>query len=134
MVQYPISFPSDSSSLFENGSLAEHDLSDSSFDRSDIETPVGELDLSEWDTSNVTKMSYMFYYAKSFDQDISDWDLQLINEFNDEKLEELYESGNISENSFTESSSAEVNQLDDSKIKLLINSGVIDNKYLVLLV
>jgi surface protein len=31
-------------------------------------------DITSWDTSNVTNMSYMFYYAEEFNQDISSWD------------------------------------------------------------
>ena len=31
-------------------------------------------DISNWDTSNVTSMYQMFYYATKFNQDISDWD------------------------------------------------------------
>ena len=32
-------------------------------------------DVSEWDVSNVTHMSYMFYGASSFNQDVSEWDV-----------------------------------------------------------
>ena len=31
--------------------------------------------MSEWDVSNVTKMSYMFCGASSFNQDVSEWDV-----------------------------------------------------------
>ena len=30
-----------------------------------------DQDVSEWDVSNVTNMSYMFYEASSFNQDVS---------------------------------------------------------------
>ena len=32
-------------------------------------------DISDWDVSNVTDMSYMFAHAVAFNQDISDWDV-----------------------------------------------------------
>ncbi len=32
-------------------------------------------DISQWNTSNVTKMDYMFYEAKKFNQDLSSWDI-----------------------------------------------------------
>ena len=32
-------------------------------------------DISNWNTSNVTDMSFMFYDCESFNQDISDWDV-----------------------------------------------------------
>ena len=32
-------------------------------------------DVSEWDVSNVTDMSYMFYNKKSFNQDVSGWNV-----------------------------------------------------------
>ena len=31
-------------------------------------------DISNWDTSSVTSMSYMFYGASNFNGDISNWD------------------------------------------------------------
>ena len=34
-------------------------------------------DIGNWDTSNVTDMSYMFYYAEDFNQDISMWDTSI---------------------------------------------------------
>ncbi|WP_425383066.1 BspA family leucine-rich repeat surface protein [Spiroplasma endosymbiont of Melieria omissa] len=38
-------------------------------------------DLSDWDTSNVKDMNFMFYDAKKFNQDILDWDVEKINIF-----------------------------------------------------
>ena len=32
-------------------------------------------DISEWNVSNVTDMSWMFYYCKKFNQDLSGWDV-----------------------------------------------------------
>ena len=32
-------------------------------------------DISQWNTSNVTDMSFMFYDCESFNQDISTWDV-----------------------------------------------------------
>ena len=34
--------------------------------------------ISQWDVSNVTNMSYMFYRCKSFSQDISNWDVSKV--------------------------------------------------------
>ena len=36
-------------------------------------------DISKWDVSNVIDMSWMFYNCKSFNQDISDWDVSKVN-------------------------------------------------------
>jgi surface protein len=35
-------------------------------------------DISDWDVSNVTDMNIMFREAKSFNQDISNWDVTAI--------------------------------------------------------
>ena len=35
-------------------------------------------DISSWDVSNVTNMSYMFYWCNSFNQDISFWDISKV--------------------------------------------------------
>ena len=35
-------------------------------------------DISEWDVSNVTDMSFMFNNAESFNQDISRWDVSKV--------------------------------------------------------
>ena len=37
--------------------------------------PYEGIDVTSWDTSNVTDMSYMFYYNPVFNQDISNWDV-----------------------------------------------------------
>ena len=33
------------------------------------------IDISEWDVSNVTNMSYMFYRCENFNSDLSNWDV-----------------------------------------------------------
>jgi surface protein len=38
-------------------------------------------DISNWDVSNVTNMSYMFYFASAFNQDIGDWDVSSVTEY-----------------------------------------------------
>ena len=38
-------------------------------------------DISMWDTSNVTDMSYMFNHAIAFNQDISNWCVSNITSF-----------------------------------------------------
>ena len=35
-------------------------------------------DISQWDVSNVTNMKNMFYECESFNQDISDWDVSRV--------------------------------------------------------
>ena len=45
--------------------------------------------ISDWDVSNVTNMSSMFYYCKKFNQDLSRWDV--LNVTN--KLGIFYRSG-----------------------------------------
>ena len=39
-------------------------------------------DLSTWDVSNVTGMSWMFYNCKYFNQDISNWDVSNVRDMN----------------------------------------------------
>ena len=34
---------------------------------------LSKIDISEWDTSNVTNMNSMFYCCKSFNSDLSKW-------------------------------------------------------------
>ena len=38
-------------------------------------------DISNWDVSNVTDMSYMFSFCKNFNQDISNWDVSNIKKY-----------------------------------------------------
>jgi hypothetical protein len=65
--------PSDSSGLFRDGELQDHDFAQSPFTEDDVGTSVTEFDLTSVDTSNVQDMSGMFAGAYSFDQDISAW-------------------------------------------------------------
>ena len=37
--------------------------------------PKFNRDISNWDVSNVTNMSYMFYGCTNFNQDISNWNV-----------------------------------------------------------
>ena len=36
------------------------------------------IDISNWDVSNVTNMSHMFYWCISFNQDLSNWDVSKV--------------------------------------------------------
>ena len=40
-----------------------------------FERNTNNYDISEWDVSNVTDMSYMFYKCKNFNSDLSKWDV-----------------------------------------------------------
>ena len=66
--------PPDSSELFQDGELQDHNLAQSSFTEDDVGTSVTECDLTDVDTSNVQDMSDMFRHAESFNQDIGNWD------------------------------------------------------------
>ena len=66
--------PPDSSRLFTDGELQEHNFEESSFTEDDLGTPVSEFDLANADTSNVENMGSMFLSAESFNQDIGNWD------------------------------------------------------------
>ena len=66
--------PPDSSMLFTDGELQEHNFEESSFTEDDLGTPVSEFDLANADTSNVENMGSMFLSAESFNQDIGNWD------------------------------------------------------------
>ena len=42
------------------------------------ETKFKYIDISDWNVSNVTNMSYMFYGCESFNKDISNWDVSKV--------------------------------------------------------
>ena len=44
-------------------------------------------DLSTWDVSNVTNMSYMFGIAENFNQDLSAWDVSNVTDMSSMFLE-----------------------------------------------
>jgi len=67
-------FPPDSSRLFQDGILNEHNFAESSFAEEQAGTDVSEFNLTNADASNVKNMANMFEGAESFNQDISDWD------------------------------------------------------------
>ena len=39
---------------------------------------IGNIDISKWDMSNATNISYMFYDCKNFNSDLSDWDVSKV--------------------------------------------------------
>ena len=43
-----------------------------------VEYQVGDYDLSDWDTSNVSNMDEMFFEADSFNQNINNWDVSKV--------------------------------------------------------
>jgi hypothetical protein len=65
--------PPDSSGLFLDSELQDHNFAQSSFTEDDVGTSVTECDLTNIDTSHVETMSGMFFFRESFDQDISAW-------------------------------------------------------------
>jgi hypothetical protein len=67
--------PPDSSGLFQDGELQEHNFAESSFTEDDVGTSVTECDLTNVGTSNVKNMNNMFWNAPSFDQDIGGRDI-----------------------------------------------------------
>ena len=66
--------PPDSSELFAQGVLNEHNFAESSFTEDQVGTDVSDFELAHADTSNVEDMNLMFYFAELFDQDIGGWD------------------------------------------------------------
>lgn len=40
------------------------------------------IDISDWDVSNVIEMEYMFYDCKSFNQDLSGWNVRKVSYIN----------------------------------------------------
>ena len=61
-------------------------------------------DISVWDVSSVTDMSYMFSSADSFNQDISDWDVSSVTSmgsmFNDTDDNKCYIHNSFSSNDY----------------------------------
>ena len=76
------SLPPDSSGLFQNGELQDHNFAESCFTEDDVGTSVTEFDLTNADTSSVQDMSGMFAGAASFDQDIGNWDTSNVQDMN----------------------------------------------------
>ena len=72
--------PPDSSHLFEDGELQEHNFAASSFTEDDVGTGVHQFDLTTVETSNVETMERMFLGSESFDQNISGWCVKQITE------------------------------------------------------
>ncbi len=70
--------PPDSSGLFRDGELKDHNFAESSFTEDDVGTSVTECDLTNADTSSVQDMRSMFYRASPFNQDISAWCVEQI--------------------------------------------------------
>ncbi|MDK8519347.1 BspA family leucine-rich repeat surface protein [Actinotignum sanguinis] len=76
-----ISFPSDSSSLFEGCDAAEIDLPSHGIDTSSVTNMqrmffrayMANPDVSNWDTKNVTTMRWMFLHSKKANPDVSRW-------------------------------------------------------------
>jgi len=77
------SLPPDSSGLFFDDELQDHNFAQSSFTEDDVGTSLREFDLTNVDTSNVEDMSAMFVYAQSFDQDIGSWDTSNVEDMSD---------------------------------------------------
>jgi hypothetical protein len=55
--------------------------------------------IGDWDVSNVTNMEYMFYYAESFNQDLSSWQIKphskTVDIFNNCPIKEEYKPKGI---------------------------------------
>ena len=65
-----------------------------------FERNTNNYDISEWDVSNVTDMSYMFYKCKNFNSDLSKWDVSNVTDmhflFNDSKFDKNIDNWNVS--------------------------------------
>ena len=65
----------DMSGLFGRTSLNENDDVEDTSCVLLADLPLFNDDISAWDTSRVTTMHRMFYYAHDFSQDLSDWSI-----------------------------------------------------------